>query len=115
MYSVKAYIESIIYNLVSNALKYRSETRTSKIDISFFSNENYWEIRVKDNGLGIDLEKYKDKLFGLYKRFHTHIEGKGMGLYLVKVQVESLGGEVDVDSIENEWTAFTIKVPITNK
>lgn len=115
VYSVKAYIESIIYNLVSNALKYRSETRTSKIDISFFSNENYWEIRVKDNGLGIDLEKYKDKLFGLYKRFHTHIEGKGMGLYLVKVQVESLGGEVDVDSIENEWTAFTIKVPITNK
>jgi signal transduction histidine kinase/tetratricopeptide (TPR) repeat protein len=114
VYSVKAYIESIIYNLVNNALKYRSERRNTHINITYSEEENFWIIKVKDNGLGIDLSKYKDKLFGLYKRFHTHIEGKGMGLYLVKVQVESLGGEVLIESIVDEYTEFTIKIPMIN-
>ncbi len=114
VYSVKAYIESIIYNLVNNALKYRSELRETHITITYSSDEHFWIIKVKDNGLGIDLSKYKDKLFGLYKRFHTHIEGKGMGLYLVKVQVESLGGAVFIESIVDEYTEFTIKIPMIN-
>ena len=114
IYAVKAYIESIIYNLVNNALKYRSECRDTHISITYSEEEHFWIIKVKDNGLGIDLSKYKDKIFGLYKRFHTHIEGKGMGLYLVKVQVESLGGEVFIESVVDEYTEFTIKIPMIN-
>jgi signal transduction histidine kinase len=58
--------------------------------------------------LGIDLERFKDKLFSLYKRFHFHVEGKGMGLYLVKTQVNALGGKINIDSKVNEGTCFTI-------
>lgn len=61
---------------------------------------------VSDNGLGIDVERYRDKLFSLYKRFHLHVEGKGMGLYLVKTQMTSLGGRIEVESEVNEGTTF---------
>ena len=112
IYSVKVYLESIIYNLISNAIKYKSEDRLPIIDIQFLEDENSWTLKVKDNGLGIDLDKFKDKIFGLYKRFHNHIEGKGMGLYLVKIQVELLGGEIIIDSKVNNWSEFTVTVPI---
>ena len=112
IYSVKVYLESILYNLLSNAIKYKSDSSKTQIKIEHSINNNYWIIKIKDNGLGIDLEKYKNKVFGLYKRFHTHIEGKGMGLYLVKVQVELLGGEINVESKLGEWTEFTISIPI---
>lgn len=111
LYTVKVYLESIIYNLISNGIKYKSELRNQLITLNYEKDEKYWYLKVKDNGLGINLNKFKDKLFGLYKRFHTHVEGKGMGLYLVKVQVELLAGEITVESKENEWTEFTIKIP----
>ena len=63
----------------------------------------------KDNGLGIDLQKKGEQVFGLYKRFHTHIEGKGMGLYMTKTQVESLGGSISISSILNEGTTFRLE------
>ena len=62
----------------------------------------------KDNGLGIDLKRKRTQMFGLYKRFHDNIEGKGMGLYLVKTQVEILGGSISVQSEVNNGTTFTI-------
>jgi signal transduction histidine kinase len=115
VYSVKTYIESIVYNLISNAIKYRAEERTPIILISFSSTKKYWTIHVKDNGLGIDLDKFKDKIYGLYKRFHSHVEGKGMGLYLVKVQAESLDGKVECESIVNEGSVFEVTIPFVNE
>ncbi len=63
----------------------------------------------KDNGLGIDLTKSGKQVFGLYKRFHTHADGKGMGLYMVKTQVEMLGGKISIQSEINKGTEFRIE------
>ena len=65
-------------------------------------------IDVSDNGLGIDLARHSGDLFKLYKRFHTHIEGKGLGLYLVKQQVEKMNGRIEVSSAPGEWTRFSV-------
>jgi signal transduction histidine kinase len=62
----------------------------------------------KDNGIGIDLERNKDKVFGLYQRFHDYPEGKGLGLYLVKSQVETMGGTISIESAVNIGTTFTL-------
>ena len=102
------YLESIIYNLFSNALKYRSEKRVLELSISTFKDGNDVVLKICDNGVGIDLESYGQKLFGLYQRFHDHVGGKGMGLYLVKTQVEALGGSIAVESKVDHGTTFTI-------
>lgn len=106
--SVKAYIESILYNLISNALKYRDEKRPLQIQISSQQVNNRVVFSIADNGLGIDLEKYHEQLFGMYKRFHVHKEGKGLGLHLVKLQVESLGGHIAVESELGKGTTFRV-------
>ncbi|MES2780660.1 MAG: ATP-binding protein, partial [Bacteroidota bacterium] len=67
---------------------------------------------VKDNGIGLDLEKNGDKVFGLYKRFHPQIEGKGVGLFMVKSQVEALGGHITVSSALNQGMEFNITLPL---
>jgi PAS domain S-box-containing protein len=108
IYSIKSYIESIFFNLVSNALKYRSPKRKPLIKISTNIVERYVIISFSDNGLGIDLKKHGDKVFGLYKRFHFHTGGKGLGLHLVKTQVEALGGKIEVKSTEDKGTTFII-------
>jgi hypothetical protein len=107
IYSVRPMVHSILYNLISNAIKYRASTRRPEITITSDLRQNY-VLEVKDNGLGIDLKRYKDSLFKLYKRFHFHTEGKGLGLYLVKLQAETLGGKVEVQSEINESTHFKV-------
>lgn len=104
----KAYMESIILNLVSNALKYRSPDKTPKITIKAFDKDNFVNLIIKDNGIGIDLEKNHDKIFGLYQRFHDHPDSKGLGLYLVKSQIEAMGGSIEVESQVNKGTQFTL-------
>jgi ligand-binding sensor domain-containing protein/signal transduction histidine kinase len=106
--TVKPYLNSILMNLVSNAIKYRNPERQAMIDLRSDVEGEFVCITVKDNGLGIDLAAFREKLFVLYSRFHTHIEGKGMGLYLVKTQVNSLGGKIVVDSEINEGTTFKV-------
>ena len=108
---VSLYVDSIFYNLVSNAIKYRSADRQIYIQISSREDKNTTIITVQDNGMGIDMEKYGDKIFSLYKRFHNHVEGKGMGLHLVKLQIETLGGTIKVDSKLDVGTTFTITFP----
>ncbi|RAV98645.1 sensor histidine kinase [Pseudochryseolinea flava] len=108
LYSVQPMVHSILYNLISNAIKYRSPERRPVVEITFRENPQHYIIEVGDNGLGIDLERYKDDLFKLYKRFHYHTEGKGLGLYLVKLQTEALGGSVHVDTEINRSTRFTV-------
>lgn len=107
------YIDSIFYNLISNAIKYRSEKRKLKIEITTKIEDDKKIINFTDNGVGIDLAKNREKIFGMYKRFHTHVEGKGLGLYLVKSQMDILGGEIKVESKLEEGTSFTLLFPIT--
>lgn len=107
-FTVRSYLHSIFLNLITNSIKYRNTAATTIIDISAHKIDNRIVLTFKDNGLGIDLKNYGDKLFGLYKKFHTHIEGKGMGLYMVKTQVEILGGKISVQSQVGKGTEFTI-------
>ena len=108
VYAIAPYVESILYNLISNAIKYRDPDRTPYIAIKTTHENDFVCLAVMDNGLGIDLRKYKQNIFSLYKRFHLHVEGKGLGLYLVKTQIEALGGRVEVRSEPNEGTTFHV-------
>lgn len=104
----KAYMESIILNLMSNALKYRSQDKNPKISIKAVEKENFVNLVIKDNGIGIDLDKNGDKIFGLYQRFHDYPDSKGLGLYLVKSQIEAMGGSIEVESQVGKGTQFTL-------
>ena len=104
----KSYVYSIFYNLISNSIKYKQPDKKPIIEIYSFIEGNKMGLVFKDNGLGIDLEKSSAQVFGLYKRFHSHVEGKGMGLFMVKMQVESLGGNIYISSEVNKGTEFRI-------
>lgn len=106
--SIKSYIQSTVLNLISNAIKYKSADRQPRIKISTARNADTIRISVADNGIGIDLKAHGDQLFGLYKRFHTDIEGKGLGLHMTKMQIESLGGSIQVFSELDAGTTFII-------
>lgn len=109
LFSIKSYLYSIIYNLVSNAIKYRSSKRRLKIHLQIRRVEGEICLSIADNGIGISLENTDlYKIFGLYQRMHDHVEGKGLGLYLVKTQVETLKGRVEVSSQIDEGTTFEI-------
>lgn len=107
--TVKSYIYSIFYNLISNAIKYRNPQVDATLEIKSKLINGKIQITFKDNGLGIDLSKKSQQVFGLYKRFHKQVEGKGMGLYMVKTQVETLGGKITVASEINNGTEFIIE------
>ncbi len=106
--TLKSYMYSIFFNLISNSIKYRQQDVKPVIEIKSSKKENCVELTFRDNGIGIDLDRKGEQVFGLYKRFHFHTEGKGMGLYMVKTQVESLGGKIQIDSEVNKGTIFRI-------
>ncbi len=112
MYSFKAFLYSIFYNLISNSIKFRKANEPSLIKIKSKKEKEKIILSFTDNGLGIDLKTKGDKIFGLYKRFHSHVEGKGMGLYMVKAQVESIGGRIWITSEPNKGTEFRIEFDI---
>jgi signal transduction histidine kinase len=103
-----AYLESIIQNLLSNALKYSSTQRTPKIHFQSQMINNKIVLTVCDNGLGIDLKEHGKDIFGFKKIFHKHPDAKGVGLFLVKAQVEGMGGSISVESIVDTETTFKI-------
>jgi ligand-binding sensor domain-containing protein/signal transduction histidine kinase len=109
--TVKPYIDSILMNLISNAIKYRHPDRKPVIEVRSSKFNESISLLVSDNGLGIDLTKHSDKLFKLYSRFHSHVEGKGMGLYLVKTQIDALGGTLEVSGEVNQGITFKIILP----
>jgi PAS domain S-box-containing protein len=112
VYTVKSLFYSIFYNLISNSIKYHQPDKTAVIDIQSSVNNNQLVIRFADNGIGIDMKRHQSYVFGLYKRFHTSIEGKGMGLFMVKNHVENLGGDIQIESELNVGTVFTIRLPL---
>lgn len=106
--SIKSYIQSAVFNLVANAIKYRDEKRALVVNIHAWRDGDKTKISVSDNGLGIDLKVNAGRIFGLYSRFHPNHEGKGLGLYMTKTQVESLNGSIEVESEVGVGTKFTI-------
>ena len=108
--SIKSYVHSIFYNLILNAIKYRRSDVLPEIRLSSSIANGMLVLEFADNGLGIDLGRYGEDIFGLYKRFHPGIEGKGMGLYMVKNQVGQLGGQISVSSQEGMGTTFTVRL-----
>jgi PAS domain S-box-containing protein len=112
LYILKSYLYSIFQNLVINSIKYRRADTDPVITVSTKLKGDKILVCFKDNGRGIDLEKYGSHLFGLYKRFDWSVEGKGVGLFMVKMQVESLGGTISVKSKINVGTEFIIEFPI---
>ena len=105
---VPAYLDSILLNLISNAIKYRSENRKLIVTIKAYKICSGIEITIADNGRGFDFEKNKDKIFGIYKTFHSGEDSRGFGLYITKSQIEVMGGKIAIESKENQGTTFTI-------
>jgi len=111
--TVASYFYCILHNLLSNSIKYRKPEKQLKIHISTTVDNPFTCLCFKDNGLGIDLEKYGQKIFGLYNRFHSvKVEGKGVGLYLIKAQIEALGGKIEVESIPESGSTFKVYFPL---
>ncbi|MEI2709403.1 MAG: PAS domain-containing sensor histidine kinase [Chitinophagaceae bacterium] len=111
----KLHLESIFLNLISNAIKYKSPLREPVIQITTNIIEKWIVIEFKDNGMGIDLERYKDRIFGLYQRFHSGKEGKGLGLYMIKAQIMAMGGKIEVESELHESTTFKVYLKYNDK
>lgn len=103
-----AYLESVLLNFTTNAIKYSSPDRPLMLTYDFEMIKGQKVLSVTDNGLGIDLKKHKKSLFGMYKTFHKHNNARGIGLFITKNQIEAMGGKIEVFSKVNEGTTFKI-------
>jgi PAS domain S-box-containing protein len=100
-------LRSVLYNLLTNGVKYRSNDRNPVVQLKTYLENDYIVLTVQDNGLGIK-EEDKDKVFTIYKRLHTHVEGTGIGMSIVKRIIDSAGGKIEIESKLNEGTTFKI-------
>lgn len=105
---IRGYLESILRNLISNALKYRKKNRPTEIYLSVLSQDDFVFISVKDNGIGIDLKKHGKKLFTPFKRCKGGTPGLGIGLHIIKTMVEKNGGRITVESEKGKGATFNI-------
>ena len=113
-FSVKSYIYSIFYNLITNSIKYKKQDQQLICEIRSETIENNILLTFRDNGIGINLEKTGDQIFELYRRFHMSVaEGKGLGLFMVKTHVECLGGKIQVISEVDKGTEFIVEMPLS--
>lgn len=104
----RIYMESIFLNLISNSIKYKSPDRPPVISIVSKMIKGKPNLIFSDNGLGIDMERHGHKLFGLSKTFHRHPDARGVGLFMTRTQIESLGGKISATSTVDKETVFTI-------
>ncbi|WP_342644494.1 PAS domain S-box protein [Mucilaginibacter sp. CSA2-8R] len=112
IYTTRLYLYSILYNLVLNAIKYRKQDVLPVINVTGTHQNGRLNITIADNGRGIDLDRHGDKLFGLYQRFDNTVVGRGIGLYMVKTQVEALGGHITVKSEPGIGSQFSFYLPL---
>ncbi|MBS1521573.1 MAG: PAS domain S-box protein [Bacteroidetes bacterium] len=111
--TIKTYLHSIFFNLISNAIKYKKAGIAPLVHVGIEKSSNNYNIRVADNGTGIDLQKVASDLFKPYKRFSANgEEGKGLGLYMTKAQIEALNGAITIESEPGKGTTFIISLPI---
>jgi len=104
-----AYLESILLNLVTNSIKYRDTNRQLHIHIKAYKKGDTTLLEITDNGIGIDLKLHGHKLFGMYKTFHNNNDARGIGLFLVKNQVDAMGGKIEASSTIGEGTTFRVE------
>lgn len=109
--SYKPYLTDAFYHLISNSLKFADPERRLHIKISSYEDDFKEYIIVSDNGKGMDLGRFGDKIFKMYQRYHLDIEGRGIGLFIVKNRINVLNGFISVESEEGIGTAFTIEFP----
>lgn len=112
-FTIRAVMQSLFHNLLTNAIKYRDPERELKVSLRTFEKEQATMIVFEDNGLGIDMERHGGSIFKLFRRFHTHVEGRGIGLYLIRSQIESLNGTIRPHSEVGKGTRFEIVLPLT--
>jgi PAS domain S-box-containing protein len=105
---VNSYVDSILLNLITNGIKYSSPDRDNVITISSEKTKEYIILAVEDNGRGIDLNKYGEKLFGMYKTFHGNEDARGIGLFLTRNQLEAMGGKIEVQSEVDKGSTFKL-------
>lgn len=105
---IAAYMESILNNFISNAIRYKHPNRDPIIELSCRTEPKEIILTIKDNGLGINLQKHGNELFQIYKTFHGNYDAQGIGLYITKYQVETMGGKIEVESEENIGTSFFV-------
>ncbi len=106
--AVSAYLESIILNLFTNSIKYKHPDRDPVIKVKGYVEGDYKVLSFSDNGIGIDLKKHQNKIFGMYKTFHDHPDAKGIGLFITKNQIEAMGGKIEVESEVNQGSTFKV-------
>lgn len=106
--AIPAYLDSILLNFVTNAIKYRQPKLSPTIKLTAQKADHFIRLDIEDNGLGIDLPLHKAKLFGLYKTFHKHSEARGLGLFITKNQIDAIGGKVEVTSEINKGSVFSL-------
>ena len=105
-----AYLESILYNLISNAIRYSHPQRKLIVTIKLYKKRDKDVIEISDNGIGIDLAKNGDKIFGMYKTFSNNSDARGIGLFITKNQIDASGGTITVNSELNVGTTFKIYI-----
>ncbi|MEP2279299.1 ATP-binding protein [Maribacter sp.] len=105
----KFYLQSILQNFLSNAIKYKRDGVASYIQFETALENKKKVLYVRDNGIGLNLDKHGENIFKLYKRFHRNISGKGMGLFLIKSQLEALNATITIESKVGQGTTFKIK------
>ncbi|MBY0426411.1 MAG: PAS domain-containing sensor histidine kinase, partial [Cytophagales bacterium] len=103
-----AYLESVLFNFISNGIKYGHPDRLPVITLDTFLDKGRLVLRIADNGIGIDMKKNGDKLFGMFKTFHGNSDARGVGLFITKNQIEAMGGKVEVESKLHQGTTFKI-------
>jgi PAS domain S-box-containing protein len=105
---VPAYLDSILLNLFSNAIKYRSRSAAPQLTLGCYREEDYVVLTIADNGQGFDLVRNKNKVFGMYKTFHQNEDARGLGLFITKNQVEAMNGKIEVDSTVGVGSTFKV-------
>ena len=104
----KNILDTLFLNLFSNALRFSDPERPTRIQVTSKKNEGYQVISVRDNGIGINLDKYGSKIFGMYNTLGPNREGKGLGLFFIKNQMEALNGKITVESTVGKGTIFNL-------
>jgi K+-sensing histidine kinase KdpD len=107
----RSLLSSVFNHLLHNSFKYRKPDKNLLVEVHFEELQDYYRISFIDNGLGIDLNRFKHKIFKLYQRFHLEVEGRGIGLFYIKNQLNKIGGDIEVDSKPNQGTQFTVLLP----